>query len=109
MTHYDYLVPALNDFRSFYGEDRFLFTYIAPKDKEVYYTFLRNIYNSSVSHSIYLTLSNPQNVRKMLSDMNLLEEVEMEIYIASNDLYSTRWFNETLREFVRQKNLPFDY
>lgn len=109
MNHYDYLLPALNDFRAYYGEDKFLFTYIAPKDKELYFTFLRNIYNSSISHSLSLTLSNPHTVRKLLKDMNLLENVEMEIYIASNDRYSTRWFNETLREFIRIKNLKFEY
>jgi len=109
MTHYDYLVPALEEFRAYYGEDQFIFTYIAPKDKERYYTFLRNIYNSSISHSLFLTLSDPQTVRKLLQDMKLLEDVEMEIYVASNDLYSTRWFNEPLREFIRKKNLAFEY
>ena len=109
MTHYDYLMPVLEEFRSYFGKDQFLFTYIAPKEKEAFYTFLRNIYNSSISHSLYLTLCNPHTVRKLLADMNLLEDTEMEIYIASNDLYSTRWFNETLRDFIRKKNLKFEY
>jgi|GEM_PF-1393542 len=109
MTHYDYLLPVLEEFRSYLEEDEFLFAYIAPKDRELYYSFLRNIYNSSVSHSLYLTLSNPQTVRKLLDDMDLLDETEMEIYVASNDLYSTRWFNETLREYSQKKNLKFEY
>jgi len=109
MTHYDYLMPVLEEFRSFFGEDKFLFTYIAPKDQELFYTFLRNIYNSSVSHSLYLTLGNPHTVRKLLADMQMLQDTEMEIYIASNDLYSTRWFNQTLRDFIHKKNLKFEF
>jgi hypothetical protein len=109
MTHYDYLLPVLEDFRSYLGDEKFLFTYIAPKEREHYYTFLRNIYNSSISHSLYLTLGNPQTVRKLLEDMQLLENTEMEIYIASNDLYSTRWFNENLRTYIRKHNLKFEY
>ena len=109
MTHYDYLLPVLEEFRSKIGPEQFRFTFIAPKEKELYYTFLRNIYNSSISHALHYTLSNPQTVRKLLSDMNLLEEVEMEIYVASNDKYSTTWMNETLREYVAKMNLKFEY
>jgi len=109
MTHYDYLLPVLMEFRAYAGEDKFHFTYIAPKDEELFYTFLRNIYNSSVSHSLYLTLGNPHTVRKLLADMDLLQDTEMEIYIASNDLYSTRWLNQSLREYVRNKNLKFEF
>ncbi len=109
MNHYDYLWPVLEEFRSYLGPQKMLFTYIAPKDRELYYTFLRNIYNSSMSNCLYLTLSKPDTVRKLLSDMNLLEDTEMEIYIASNDLYATRWFNESLQNFIRRKHLDFEY
>ena len=50
MTHYDYLLPVLEEFRSKIGQEQFRFTFIAPKEKELYYTFLRNIYNWIIQH-----------------------------------------------------------
>ncbi|MGM0498158.1 MAG: hypothetical protein ACQESJ_09595 [Bacteroidota bacterium] len=107
MDNFDQLVKKMEEFKPFL--DNMRFTYIAPRDKEQYYTFLASIYNSSATHSLYLRLSNPEVVRKILKDLGLLENVELEIYIATNDQHSTAWINKPLREYIKEQEINFQY
>ena len=107
MDNYAQLVTKMEEFKPFL--DDMHFTYIAPRDKEKYYTFLASIYNSSATHSLYLRLSKPEVVRKILKDIDLLENVELEIYIATNDQHSTDWINKTLQEYISEKEINFQY
>ena len=107
MNNYDQLVRKMEEFQQFIDEMHF--TYIAPKDTEKYYTFLASIYNSSATHSLYLRLSKPDVVRKILKDLGLLENLELEIYIATNDQHSTVWINKTLQEYIDEKEINFQY
>ena len=85
-----------------------MYTYIAPKDREKYFRFLERIYNSSVSGSLYKVLSNHEMVRKLLKNLGYLEDAELEIYVATNDKYTTVWSNCTLQEYIEKENLRFD-
>lgn len=107
MNNYDQLMKKMKEFKPFL--DDMHYTYIAPKDKESYFTFLASIYNSSATHSLYLRLSKPEVVRKILKDIGLLENVELEIYIATNDQHSTDWVNQTLQEYINEKEINFQY
>lgn len=106
MNEFDQLVKKMEEFRP-YLEDPLLYTYIAPKDREKYFTFLASIYNSSASHSLYLRLSNPNVVRKILQDLQLMEDTELEIYVATNDQYAVHWMNKPLPEYIREQNINF--
>ncbi len=107
MYNFDQLVKKMEEFKPFL--DDMHFTYIAPKNKEEYYTFLASIYNSSATHSLYLRLSKPEVVRKILKDTGLPENIELEIYIATNDQHSTVWINKTLQEYINEKEINFQY
>ena len=96
----------MEDFQP-YLDNSLLYTYIGPKEKEHFYTFLAGIYHSSSSHSLYLRLSNPHVVRKILQDLNLWDNTELEIYIATNDQYSVHWVNKTLQQYIREQQIDF--
>jgi hypothetical protein len=106
MNKFDQLVKKMEEFQP-YLEDPFLYTYIAPKEKEKFFTFLASIYNSSASHSLYNRLSNPNVVRKILQDLQLMEDTELEIYVATNDQYAVQWMNKPLHEYIREQNIDF--
>ncbi|MCF8336020.1 MAG: hypothetical protein K9H65_05405 [Bacteroidales bacterium] len=107
MGNFDQLLRKQEAFSSFLNSD-YLYTYIAPKDREKYFRFLESIYNSSVSSSLYKMLSDPETVRKLLKSLGYLEDTELEIYVATNDKYSTVWSNCTLQEYIEKENLQFD-
>lgn len=109
MKDFDRLVEIMEDFKPFLEKDPFFFTYIAPKDKEEFYRFLGFIYNSSASHSLYLTLSKPEVVRKLLKDMRFSDNTELEIYVASNDQYAVQWINKPLDQYIHEQALDFQY
>jgi hypothetical protein len=106
MNKYDQLVQKMEAFQP-YLEDSFLYTYIAPKDKEQFFSFLASIYNSSASHSLYLRLSDPNVVKKILQDLHMLEDTELEIYVATNDQYAVQWMNKPLHEYIHEHNINF--
>ena len=107
MNNYDQLAKKMEEFQPFLDEMHF--TYIAPKGKEEYYRFLAGIYNSSATHSLYLRLSDPEVVKQILKNQGLLENVELEIYIATNDQLSTDWINKSLQEYIQEKEIDFQY
>jgi hypothetical protein len=109
MKNFDQLVQQMQAFQDYLDEDSMLYTYIAPKDPDKFYKFLASIYHSSASHSLYMRLSNTEVVRKILTDCGFGEETELEIYIATNDQYAVQWKNKTLRAYIQEKELDFQY
>jgi len=108
MEDFDQLMQKQQAFQSFLKDTRYLYTYIAPKDREKYFKFLERIYNSTVSSSLYKILTKPDTVRKLLDNLGYLEDTELEIYVATNDKYTTVWSNCTLREYIEKENIRFD-
>ena len=109
MYDFESLVQLMEQFQPYLDDKKLFYTYIAPKDKDKFYKFLAGIYHSSASHSLYMRLSNPQVVKKLLEDLGLLEDTELEIYVATNDKYTVQWKNKTLKEFIEEKELDFQY
>lgn len=107
MEGFDQLLHKQQAFQSFLKNNRYLYTYIAPKDREKYFRFLERIYNSTISSSLYKILTNPDTVRKLLKNLGYLTDTELEIYVATNDKYSTVWSNCTLQEYIDKENIQF--
>jgi hypothetical protein len=109
MQDFDSLAKKMEEFKPYLGENGFLYTYIAPKEKEKFYKFLGTIYNSSAAHSLYLRLSDPQVVKKMLDDLGFLDNTELEIYISINDQKASQWMCKTLKKYIEEHGLDFNY
>ncbi len=109
MHQFDRLVQQMEYFQPYLKDQGMLYTYIAPRDREKFFKFLGSIYHSSATHSLYLRLSNPEVVRKMLQDCGFWEDTELEIYVASNDRYAVQWMNKSLKEYIKEKQLDFQY
>ncbi len=109
MHEFDHLIQKMKEFRPYLDENKMLFTYIAPKDREKFFKFLGNIYNSSASHSLYLRLSNPEVVRKLLEDSGFTEDTELEIYVSANDQFAAQWMNKSLKQYIEEKGIDFTY
>lgn len=107
MNDFDQVLRKQQAFQSFLKDTDYVYTYIAPKDREKYFRFLERIYNSSSSSSLYKMLTNPDTVRKLLKNLGYLEDTELEIYVANNDKYTTIWSNCTLQQYIERKNLQF--
>jgi hypothetical protein len=107
MHEFDRLVKKMEEFKPYLDNKGLMYTYVAPKDNEKFFRFLASIYHSSASHSLFMRLSNPEVVRKLLDDLNFLEDTELEIYIATNDQYAVQWMNKTLKEYIKEKELDF--
>lgn len=108
MKDFDELLRKQQAFQSLLKNSDYVFTYIAPKDREKFFDFLRNIYNSSAPNSLYKVLSKPETVRKLLKNLGYLENTELEIYVSKNDKYATIWWNTTLQEYIEKENLQFE-
>ncbi|MFP4620665.1 MAG: hypothetical protein ACLFM7_05100 [Bacteroidales bacterium] len=108
MKDFDQMLRKQQAFQSFLKDREYVYTYIAPKDREKYFRFLERIYNSSLSGSLYKMLSNPEAIRKLLKNLGYLEDTELEIYVATNDKYTTVWSNCTLQEYIEKGNIHLD-
>ncbi|MFO8233872.1 MAG: hypothetical protein R6U04_00510 [Bacteroidales bacterium] len=109
LNEFDRAVEKMQKFQTYLDDNKMLYTYIAPKEREKFFSFLAAIYHSSATHSLYLRLSNPEVVKKILCDLKFPEDTELEIYVASNDNLSTQWYNKTLNEFIEEKGINYQY
>jgi hypothetical protein len=108
MTDYDTLLRKLEGLQTLLEDSEYLYAYIAPKDREEFFTFLNGIYNSTAPKSLYRVLSNPETVRNILKNLGFLGKTELEIYVSKNDQFSSTWWNLTLKEYLAKENLRTD-
>lgn len=109
MHEFDRLLQQMYAFQPYLEDQKMYYTYIAPKDSDKFYKFLASIYNSSATHSLYLRLSNPEVVRKLLQDLGFYDNTDLEIYISTNDRVTVQWMNKPLHQFINEKKLDFSY
>ena len=75
----------------------------------LYNRFINAINNSpSISGTLFEILNNGTLVRKYLKEL-FPEEIDLDIYIATDDRYSTFVINGTLRNYLQRERIDFDY
>lgn len=92
-----------------YIKGKAVYTYIAPKNKQLYTKFFNIAQNlPALSGSMAEILSNGSKVRKILTD-NFPKDTELEIYFATDDTYSSISLKGTLQQYIDRNNIHFDY
>lgn len=90
-------------------ENSNLYTYIAPKERKKYDLFIDLVaIQPTGTLSYYEILSNDNNVKMLLNQLGLLN-IELEIYIALNDIQTAFGRIGTLRDYIKAENLNFEY
>lgn len=75
----------------------------------LYNRFINTINNSpSILGTLFEILNNGTLVRKYLNDL-FPKEIDLDIYIATDDRYSNYVINGTLRSYLQRENIDFDY
>lgn len=103
------LMEIKTRFQSYIKEPRMMYTYIAPKQKQLFDKFFSIAAEQpTLSSSMYEVLSKNELTNAILIKY-FSQTTDLEIYIASNDAYSSVMFNGTLREYIESNNIQFDY
>ena len=109
MKRLNELIQIKHIFDSQYKKDKYLYTYIAPKDQNQFIRFTSHVMNTpALTGSMYEILSNNNSVRSILQE-NFPGDIELEIYIATDDRYSALAFQGALRDYIKRNNIDFEY
>lgn len=109
MKRFNELIQIKEFFDSQYKKHEYLYPYIAPKDQNQFKRFTSHVMNTpALLGSMYEILSKSSSVRSILQE-NFPEDIELEIYIASDDTYSSLVIQGTLKDYIKREHIDFEY
>ncbi len=104
---YNDLLEVKGRFQPYIKNPDLVYTYIAPKDQQIYDRFIGYV-GRSPGMSLYTILVDQGRVLQVLQDLDMLNSSELEIYVASNDSYSSIVINGTLADYIQYEQIEFD-
>jgi len=103
------LEQVKENFKVYNKHPHIIYLYIAPKAEDLFKNFYSIVSELPTnSSSLYEILNNESTVRSILLKY-FPDETELDIYIASNDTNSSIFINGTLRDYIQQEGIEFDF
>ncbi|RWZ83846.1 MAG: hypothetical protein EO766_17580 [Hydrotalea sp. AMD] len=94
-------------FQPYIDNPNLVYTFIAPKDKSLFERFFKMATNLPGS-SLYEVLSDRNQVSELLLN-NFPQDTVLEIYTGTNDEVTSIFAKGTLKDYIKQKQISFDY
>lgn len=108
-TQFERLNRIRFDFQPHITNPKLLYTFIAPKEKGQYDSFLEIVQGiPKMPLSLYEILSDIEAVKKILLEY-FPKDIELEIYIANKDVYTYVFTNGTLKKYIEMEGINFEY
>ncbi|MDY0144154.1 MAG: hypothetical protein RBR97_19915 [Bacteroidales bacterium] len=96
-------------FQTHINNSKILYTYIGPKKGSDYRIFIKKVKNEpTTTGSYYEVLSNPGRVFNIL-EHTFNSEIELDIYISSNDIYCSVGIEEKLLSYIEKEKVNFPH
>lgn len=106
---YNDLLEVKRRFQPHIKNPDLIYTYIAPKDKEEYDRFFDYASRRpTIGMSLYEILADQGKVQQVLQNLDMLNNSELELYVASNDSYSSIMINSTLVDYIQHERIEFE-
>ena len=103
------LLEIKSRFQPYITNPKLSYTFLAPKDEKQYEIFYMIAAEQPTwTSSMYEVLSDDQLILRLLIE-NFPLDTEMEIYVSSNDCFSSIRIKCTLQEYIKREKIAFTY
>ena len=104
---YNDLLEVKGRFQPHIKNPNLIYTYIAPKDQQEFDRFF--VYVSRLPGISYSTiLSDQGKMQQVLQDLDMLNNNQLELYVASNDSNSPLMIKGTLTDYIQIEQIDFE-